>query len=854
MKYSQKLFILFLLLFSSLHSNGQKMTKVFGKVISSETKEPLPFVNITFENSNVGTVTNFDGDFILDSKWATDHIKASFLGFENSVKKVEVGKNKKINFELKPKSISLETVTVKAKKIRYRNKSNPSVELIKKVIDNKYRNKKSYLSYYEYDKYEKVEFDLNNFGEDFLKNKFLNSIQLILENYVDTSEINGKPYIPIFIKESSSKVYYRNAPTAKKEYLFGTKISGSTTNFDEEGVGAVLQKLYSEFDIYDNEIQLLSKKFPSPISNIAPVIYKYFIIDTLMINNRECINLAFSPRAKSDFAFTGNLYILNDSTNAVVKVEMGINNRINLNFVDDLKITQEFEKINDEVWMLSKDEIIIDYSVSKSEMGVFGKRKNSYKNYVVNKQRNDSIYSPSQNVIETYNMPANNDDLFWENARHQALTKKEKEIYVMADSIQNNKAFKKIVRTVDIASFGWFTFDKFELGPYITAASWNQVEGWKYRLGGRTTNGFHPKILLESYLSYSHKDDRFKYLGGVTYSFNKSLQDKKSNEFSFSVSKEAYFPGENVELVDNDNFFLSFKRGTSDKMLLEKKVDLKYFKEFESGFSYTLGVKNITSSAIGNWSFNNIYGENLGAVKTDEIEINLRYAPNERYYKTKNNRLPIHNKYPIFSINHQEAIKGVLDGEHNFSKTKFNFFKRVFIPLMGQSDFRLEVGKVWGETHFTLLHIPQANQSLSLQENSFNMMNFMEFVNDEYISLKWTHFFNGFLLNKVPLLSRIKLREVFGGKIIYGRLTDINNPYLHPELAQFPADENGNPITHSLEEKPYLEVNVGISNIFKILRIDLIKRLTYLDPDTYSVNEALGVRGLGIRAKLVVDF
>ena len=730
--------------------------------------------------------------------------------------------------------------------------------LIKKVIQNKSKNRKSALDYYEYEKYEKVGFDLNNFSEDFKDKRYMKSFQFVFEDYVDTSSVNGKPFIPIFLRESASKVYYRKDPQATKEYLTGTRMSGHYDRFDDDGVTSVMDKLYSNIDIYDNEIALLSKRFPSPINNFAPLVYKYFIIDTVVVNNKSCINLAFFPRVKSDIAFTGNLYVLNDSLSyAVVKVELGITDQINLNFVDDLAIDQEYELYQDSLWMLSKDELVIDYNISDKGLGLFGKKTVSYRNYVFNQARQDTIYDRPENLIKVAVDISNRDEAFWAEARHSELSDTDQGTYDMIDSIQNTSVFRTVATATNILTSSWVDFNKFELGPISTLISYNEVEGMRYRIGGRTTIDFHKKIQLEGHLALGSKDRRLKYNAGIHYSLNENSKINPQHRIGVSSSKEMVFPGQGLKFLNDDNFLLSFKRGDSQHMLLFQTLNLYYLKEYKGGISYQLSFRNRKQSPMGKLKFEYRAEEKAspGSIITDDLTLYLRYAPHERFYQTKNFRRPLRNKYPIFELEHTQGIKGLFNGEYNYGRTTFNVFKRVHLSFLGFTDVHLEAGKVWGKRiPFPLLSMPESNQSFSLQETSFNMMNFMEFVSDEYASIKMTHFFKGAIFNKIPLLNKWKLRETIGLKAVVGRLSDDNNPDLHGDLLRFPLNDKGMPITFSLDDKAYVEASVGVSNIYKILRIDLVQRLTHLDENKHEVKGLWGVNGLGVRAKATFDF
>ncbi|MDA9898172.1 DUF5686 and carboxypeptidase regulatory-like domain-containing protein [Flavobacteriales bacterium] len=829
-----------------------QLTKVKGKVLD-EFNTPMPFVNISFINSNVGTITDFDGMYFIETKWAKDSLTVSFVGYTTSTQKIIKNKNQTINFKLKPNSIKINTIDiVEKKKVKYKNKENPAVDLIRAVIKHKDNNHRHAFDYYECDKYEKVEFDLNNFSEKIIDNKLTKEFRFVFENYVDTSEVNGKPFIPFFIRENISKVYFRKNPSTQKEYLFGTKMSGHLNRLDNDGIGHLMKKLYSDINIYDNQILLFGNYFPSPINAVAPNIYKFFIIDTLAIDGEKCINLGFSPRSKSDFAFTGNLFIVNDGTFAIRKVEMGINTNINLNFVNDLQIAQDFEKINDSKWMLKKNNLFIDYSFSEKQIGILGKKTVSYQNYHVNKARNDTIYEAKGYALLVNNKTEISDS-YWKQNRHEGLSDSEEGIYTMIDSIQNTKTFKLISEASSILTSGWIDCDWYELGTIATFISWNKIEGLKLRMGGRTTPNFNTKFQLKGHVAIGLGDLRIKYLGGIRYALNDNLMSKPEHNIYTSLSRRTMFPGQYSENLDLDNFLLSFNSTNSDKMILMHKFKLGYVKEFESGLSMDLNFKNKRIRPLGNLVFENGFGNKVYNIDTDECTIKLRYAPNEQYYQTKNSRRRMINKNPVFVLNHTLGFKGFFNGEYHFSKSSFKVIKRMYLPLMGYSDINVEVGKFWGQAPFILLQIPIANQSLGYQKQAFNTMKFMEFVNDEYISMSWTHFFKGAIFNKLPLLKHLKVREVVGVKMLYGRLSDLNNPSLHYNLLRLPTDLDGSPSTHIMNRKPFIEVNFGVTNIFKFIRVDMVRRLNYLD-DKYEASDLFGQKGLALRVSAKFDF
>lgn len=846
--------LLLLLSFFSINIYGQKLTKIKGTVIDANTKEPLPFVNIAFKGANIGTTTDFDGNYYLETQWATETLLSSFVGYKTASKTVEIGKSQTIDFQLKNEAIEMETFTVKADKKRYRNKDNPAVDLIKLVVDHKDDNRIESMDYYQYDKYEKIEIDLNNITEEFLNKGWLKKKFQIVLDHIDTSEINGKPYLPIFLRETAAKMYYRKKPKTLKEYQYGTKMTGFDGYIDDNGISFIMDKLYQDIDIYDNNIDLLSNQFTSPISPLGTTIYKYFIIDTVEVNGNECINLAFTPRNKADFAFKGNLFILNDSSFAVTKVEMGVADEINLNFVKDLYLDQEYTLYNDSIWVLSKDKLIIDYNLTRKGRGMFGRKNIDYSNFVFNQPAGDSIYNRIEKIIKEEDLDLKTDS-FWNETRPDTLTKQEEGVYTMIDSIQKIPAFKRTMDIVFLLISGWQSLGPIEIGPLPSFYSFNDVEGFRLRTGFRTTQNFSKKSMFEVYGAYGFRDEEWKGMFAYTFSFNRNFLDNPQNRVTVSYQKETIFPGQDLQFLNDDNFLLSFRRGNSDQMIFFDSYKIDYNKESHSGFAYNIIYEYRKQRPIGRLEFetNEAIPEQIDAIRTDAFDINLRFAPNEQFYQGKNFRLPLPNKYPIFKLNYRQGINGLTKGNIEFSRVAGQVFKRFYLAQLGFTDMELEGGKVFGSVPFPLLNLPQANQSFFLQEASFNMMNFMEFLSDEYTSLKVTHYFNGFIFNKLPLFKRLKLREVVSLKALYGNLTSDNNPDLNPELYRFPTAPDGTPSTFPFEKGvPYVEASVGIMNLFKLFRVEFLQRVTYLDNP--NIPSLFGVKGLGIRAKGKVDF
>jgi len=845
------LFVLFLLPGFAAGQAVVPFTVVKGVVTDAESGEPLPFVNILADGSKaMGTTTDFSGQFVLQNIEPFTKIRVSYLGYKTQTKTVQAYKTQIFNFKLQKETKELKEVTIKAGKRKYRNKDNPAVRLIQLVIDHKDENRKDAVDAYEVEKYEKVQFALSNITEKFKNRKFLKKFQFIFEN-IDTTSLKGKEILPVYLTETISDLYYRKEPKANKEVVQGTRKVNFDKYFDNQGISKFIQYLIQEIDIYKNNVTILTNQFVSPISDIAPTFYRYYILDTLMIDTTRCIKLGFFPRNKSDFLLQGDLYITMDSNYAVRKNDMTVSPDINLNFVKELRISQDFKQAQVGEWMLNSDEIAIDFGIGANGMGLFGQRTVSYKDYLMGEPKKDEFYKEIVEFVPD-SISERGDD-YWEKSRHLELTKSEAGVIAMMDTIQKIPAFRRAMNLMVLLVAGYRDIGGFEIGPVNTFYNYNPIEGVRVRLGGRTTQDFSKRLNLEAYGAYAFLDERWKYYAGATYALKKNY---KYNEWPLKTLKASYqddtkIPGQELQFVQEDNVLLSFKRGENTKLLYNKIFNLEYLNEFRSHFSLGLGYKHWEQSPAGSLYFNPVaYNDfpqyEVPSLTTSELIVNLRYAPHEQFYQGKTYRIPMFNRFPIFSLRVAAGIKGLAGGEQDYQNVAFSVMKRFYPSPIGYTDMFLEFGQVFGTVPYPLLDIHRANQTYSYQLQSYNLMNFLEFVSDQYIAFNVDHYFNGFIFNKLPLLKKLKLREVVTMKVLYGGITEKNRPENNSSLYKFPLTNDGQTLTHTLEKKPYIEASVGIANIFKLFRIDLIKRFSYL--------EHPGVDGIGIRGRFKFDF
>ena len=834
----KKLFSLTLLLISSTILFAQK-TEVSGVVTDGGNRKPMSFVTVSFANSTIGINTDDNGRFKISSEQDYSQIKVSFLGYKDVYQPITPGKVQVINIKMVPVASELNEVVIKAgKKPKYRNKDNPAVELIRKVIENKEKNRPESYSYVEYREYDKMEFSFGNVSEKLADKKFFHKYKFVLDNR-DSTTIPGVSLLPVFIDEKLSQYYYRKNPEKEKTVTLGEKNVNFGGSIDSDGLGQYFKHMYNKVDIYTSSIFLMTNNFLSPIANSSPTFYKFFITDTVVVDNKKLIELSFTPRNTTDLLFVGKMYITLDGNYAVQAVELTINKNINLNFVRSMTVNQEFALNPDGRYHLSKSTTLADFgSTGKSKDkhgGLYGIRTITYKNYVVNTPRPDATYENQELVIS--DEAKHRSDEFWKENRLDTLNAAEAKTYKNIDSLKTMPSYR---RTLDIATFvlaGYKGFGWFELGPANAFYSFNPVEGFKLRVGGRTTPQLSRRYYFETYGAYGFKDDRFKYFLSATYSINdKSIYKFPQDYIRASVQNDTKIPGANLQFVQEDNFFLSFKRGNNDKYLYNNSYRLDYVHEYENHFSYSLGLKRLTQSPAGSLYFTstdiNNATHNINYLTTAEVTATLRYAPHEQFYQGKIYRTPIPSNYPTLALDYDGGIKNVFGGQYAYQKLHARIDKRFYLSYLGYADVTFEAGRLFGQVPYPLLNIFRANQTYAYDIYSYNLMNFLEFVSDHNESLNIDQHFSGFFFNKIPLLKKLKWRETASLKAIYGGLNSQNDPSLHPALYQFPVTGTGQPITYALGKTPYVEGSVGIENIFKFVRVDLVRRFTYLDhPD-----------------------
>lgn len=825
-------------------SHAQSFTSASGIVKDSITGEPLPFVSVYFDGSTIGAMTDDNGTFTLQNNQGYTKLAAASLGYDTKFIDLKPGKkNDNLEVLLKPTAFEISEVVVKPKREKYTRKDNPAVELIKKVIAHKNDNRIEAKPEYQTEVYEKLSLSLDNFNPNLDKNKFLKKFKFI-KNYLDTSEFNGKPILTVSVRENLSDFYYRKSPKAEKTIVRAKRMQGIDKTLDDGGgITSNLEEIFKSINIFDNNIPILLNRFVSPLSStLATTYYHYYIMDTLDVGGDKCVDLAFVPANSESYGFTGRLYITLDGNYAVKKVLLNTPANINLNWVDKLRIEQEFKQMPDSTWVLEQENTFVNFYVVKGTQQLYAHQLRNYDNYNFNVQNADSVFG-LLGALHVLPEATAQPDTFWTHNRPIPLKEKEDALKDLLGQLRKVPAFNAIIKTAEILITGYIPtandkkVTKFDFGPMNTTFSANHLEGFRMRVGGMTTANLNPYWFASGYLAYGTNDRKIKYNLKLTHSFTKKEYhegENPVNNLSFIQEYDVYTPGQDFLFTSKDNIFVAWKVGEPvTKMQYIRKSVLQYEKEWLNGLTWKSWIMNQNNEAAGTLQYikrdesGNLY--HIKDFTTSEIGTQLRFAPGERAYNGRSGKESVFNlskDAPVFKLSHQLGIKGVLGGDYNYNHTEISAEKRIWLSSFGHIDAQIKAGKVWDKVPFPLLILPNTNQSITIQPEAFHMMNALEFVTDQYVSFNATYYLKGWILNRIPGIKWLRLREVLSFNMIYGGLTDKNNPTLTPGLFLLPDG------TQPLGSTPYMECSVGLENIFKILRIDYYRRLTYLDhPD-----------------------
>ena len=810
------LFFLFFSLVSATAIFAQ--TKVSGVVVDKQN-QPIPFANVVFKGSSVGIVTNEDGKFYLESEKAYTILVISSVGF--SEKEITLEKAVNYNFKIQlSEAESLNEVLVFSGKTSKKN--NPALDILRKIWERKRRNGLYLYNQYQMEKYEKIEFDMNSIDSAFMKSKLFKGMEFIF-NQMDTSKVTGKTYLPIFINESLIDVYGDTKLNKVKEKIKASKTSGFNGN---QQILSFVKDLYSDYNIYNNYLTFFDKSFTSPLSKTGIDVYNYVLKDSAFIDKKWCYNIVFYPRRKNELTFKGDFWV-NDSTFAIKKINLAVTKSANINWVKDIFLEQEFEVVSDSVFLLTKDYLMSDFALNKKESskGVYGKRTSFYRNHQFNKELPQAFYKDEVNYMddEVYKKS----EEYWNENRFENLSKDELGVYKMLDTLQTVNRFKQLYNTVSILGSGYVEFKNFDYGPVFSSFGYNEVEGIRLRVGGRTYFGPNDPWRVQGYTAYGFDDDKVKY--GVS---GKWMVDKK-NRVILSLGNRRDIEQIGASLTTTNDIlgrsFASsavFSSGSNGKLtninLTNMAIEMEPIKNLvlQAGISYrTLESASPTFSLDYYTDVAN--GITKSDVKQSEANIQIEFSPRRKMIGFGVERSSVDSPFSRFFVNYSHGFKGLLDSDFKYDKLQLYYKQPIIIGPLGRTNIIVEVGKTFGKVPLGLLSVIPGNQTYFTIENTFNNLNFYEFVSDQYATVQWNHNFNGRLFARIPFMRKLNWREMVSVKGVYGSISDENRAL------------NASGLIYSAPERGYWEYSAGVGNIFKVFRLDFAWRANYLNvPDT----------------------
>jgi hypothetical protein len=822
--------LFFFFCFGSLSVLAQ--TKVSGYVFD-EYDLPVAYANIIFKGTSKGTITDENGKFYLESDDNHKTLEVSFLSYETQIITLEKRVNYNLKFVLKEAVAALDEVVIISG--RQPKKNNPAIDILRKIWANKRSNGLKQYKQYQYDKYEKVEFDLNTIDSSVVNSKLFRGMEFVFDQ-VDTSKVTGKTYLPMFINEKSSEVYGDNITRQDREILKGNKNSGFSNN---QVIIDFVDDLYSDYDVYNNYLKFFDKSFTSPISRTGIQTYNYVLSDSTFIDNKWCYNIIYYPRRKNELTFKGDFWVA-DTTFAIKSINMQASKSANINWVKEIYIEQEFDVLNDSVFLIKRDYFMSDFAFNKKEKskGIYGKRTTLYDNYKFDIEKDQKFYK--EKVYSFDEDLYNQNDEFWAENRMESLSKDEKGVYTMLDSLKKTKKFKRLYNLGSILASGYIEFPELKLdyGPIFSTFGYNAVEGVRLRGGGRTYFGQNDLWRIEGFLAYGFKDDKFKY--GIS---GKWLLDKKSR---FIVS------GGNRRDVEQIGASLTTSTdvlgrslasssvvgtGTNDKLtnvnLTTLAIEAEPFRNFITRLS---GTYRTLESASPTFSLDYFTDESrtttASEIKQFETAFSLSYFPKREMTGFGVERRTKNDDFARLFAQVTKGDKNILNGDFDYTKLQFSYLQPWAIGGFGRLYTTVEVGKTFGEVPLGLMSVVPGNQTYFSIYNTFSQLDFYEFVTDEYATLHMEHNFNGRLFSRIPFLKKYNLRAIAGFRAVVG------------DISQENRDLNASGLIYKAPTKEaYYEYSIGVGNIFKVFRLDFNFRGNYLNSQTNPDARKFGITG-----------
>ena len=851
-KWLKHIVCLIVLLAGVLSATGQQaVTQITGLVRDSLSREAVPYATVTLIGTDEGTIANDKGGFTINSRATFSKLRVTAMGYTPREVPVKAGQGSVVLVDLVPSGVELNEVVVRKGKEKYSKKNNPAVEMIKKLRQRRDDNDPRRFPNYGYTQYERMMMGFGNL-DDVIKKP---EEQAWVEQYADTSLLTGRQVLPVSIKETVARDWYSD--NGHKQLILGTKSAGIDEHIDQENIKKVLDDFMGEVDIFQNDVTLLTNRFVSPLSRIAVDFYKFYLNDTVMVGSERCAVLSFVPFTPQTFGFLGRLYVsLEDTTMFIKRVAMGVPHDINLNYVEQMSIVQDYERAPNGSRLKVRDNVEVSMKLLSNLPEVFARRETVYRDHNFERPEGGVFNFKSEQQIE--NSAAYMPDEFWQEYRPAEVRTTTATMQGLMKRLRGSKLFYWAEQVVVVLVNGYIPtakVSKFDLGPLNTLISGNSLEGLRLRMGGMTTVNLSRHWFARGYLAYGTRDEKFKYMGSLEYSFTpKKAMDQEFPIHSlrlthrYDVDKLA----QHYLYTNQDNVFLTLKRHKDVRMQYLRTTRLEYRHEWYNHFSITLGLEHNIHEATQYVPF--MYCDNTTRNRYTQagFTLQLRFAPGETFYQARSYRIPINMDAPIITLNQTYMPKGFMGSLHEVNKTELGLQKRFWFSAFGYADVIIKGEKVWSQVAYPDLLMPNVNLSYTIQPESYALMKPMEFINDQALSWDVTYWGNGILMNRLPLIKRLRLREVISLRGIWGSLSDKNNPnavetqnLVSPStsaLFMFPSDAPCQPMGN----KPYMEAGVGLDNILTILRVDYVWRITY--------REHAGSDRHGIRIQLHFNF
>ncbi|MFA4053683.1 carboxypeptidase-like regulatory domain-containing protein [Muribaculaceae bacterium Isolate-039 (Harlan)] len=815
----------------SFSASGRNVT-VRGVVRDSLTREPIPYASVLLKGTDRGVLTDDNGRYTIVTTLPFDSVMASSLGYTTkAVASRKRGDNVQVDIDLVSTGVLLGEVIAKPKREHYSKKNNPAVAFMEKIRHTQDLNDPRRHDNYNYNKYERITLALNDYQFNDSAKRGFDKMFSFVKEYIDTSEVSGKPILNVALREKLSSVHYRKEPKGEKEFVTGLRSSGIDEMLDKQSMQTFYEDVLREVDVYDNDIVLMQTRFVSPLSRIAPDFYKFYLTDTVFVDTTRCVELTFVPRNPSTMGFTGRFYVpVGDTTMFIKRIVLRVPHDINLNFINGLVISQDYEKAPDGSRLKTKDDMILEASVVPGSGGLYGRRQTVYDSHNFDPAPDASIFKRGVAQIYAPGAEYRGQD-FWDENRKAEIAQGVNGIEKMMERMRQVPLFYWTEKVVKVLVSGYVPTAKksyFDIGPMTSLVSYNSVEGLRLRAGGMTTANLSRRWFARGYGAYGFRDHKWKYKAELEYSF----RDKNYHSREFPIhslrATQLYDLdrlGQISSVHNADNFFLSVSRLPDRQMTYHRVSKLEYILETEQHFSLEARIQQERQYSTPFMTFVNGYGENFRHYTMNSFRLQLRYAPGEKFYQLTTGRTRINFDAPEMVISHTYAPKGFMGNPFALNVTEASFFKRIWLSAFGYVDMTLKGGHVWSRTPYPGLLIPGANLSYLIIPDLFSCMNPMEFINDSYAQWDLTYWANGLILNYIPIIKRLKLREAFMFKGVWGHLSDRNKPWLNPDLYGFPEINN----TQLMSDTPYMEVGVGLDNLLKVFRVDYTWRLTYRD-------------------------